>query len=277
MNQGIRRIGYLFLCALPFLDLVVGGARPLRTSGVYPVIGVVLFTAVVIAAWVVGARVISVKDTGARKLALAGVLLILPWAIISLLWVGIGAPFQATLQENYMRFLVLVSNSIIVTSAFVVLKDALYHGGERFYSTLGFAASLAAGSTYLACLTISLAQVTMLLGGDKTPLPAIVAHLYSALEFVACIMTYVATAVFATALGRARFLAPPPPYLRDSERDPRPAPRDAGSGVPGNLGQHHAMVHAARRDRRNPGDSLDHTRPVWRRSSGGQEMSNRDR
>ena len=123
MNQGLRRISYFVLCALPFLDLAVCAARPLRSPGVYQVIGVVLFAAVVIASWSVGARVIGVKDAGARKLALAGALLILPWAIISLLWVGIGAPFQATLQENYMRYLVLISSSILVTSAFVVLKN----------------------------------------------------------------------------------------------------------------------------------------------------------
>ena len=206
MNQGLRRISYFFLCALPFLVLAVCAARPLRSPGVYQFIGVVLFAAVVIAAWSVGARVIGVKDAGARKLALAGALLILPWAIISLLWVGIGAPFQATLQENYMRYLVLISSSILVTSAFVVLKDALYDGGERFYSTIAFAAALAAGATYLMCLNMSLAGVVMALGGDETPPPAILGHLYGALEFVACIMTYVTTAVFATALGRARFL-----------------------------------------------------------------------
>jgi hypothetical protein len=105
-----------------------------------------------------------------------------------------------------MRYLVLVSSSILVTSAFVVLKDALYDGGERFYSTIAFATALLAGATYLTCLNMSLARVVMALGGDETPPPAILGYLYSALEFVACIMTYVTTAVFATALGRARFL-----------------------------------------------------------------------
>ena len=105
-----------------------------------------------------------------------------------------------------MRYMVLVWSSILVTSAFVVLKDALYDGGERFYSTIAFAAALAAGATYLTCLNMSLALIGMVLGGDKTPPPAALVHLYGALEFVACTMTYVTTAVFATALGRARLL-----------------------------------------------------------------------
>ena len=37
MSQGLRRISYFFLCALPFLDLAVVAARPLRSPGVYQV------------------------------------------------------------------------------------------------------------------------------------------------------------------------------------------------------------------------------------------------
>ncbi|HKQ47688.1 MAG TPA: hypothetical protein VJZ71_06445 [Phycisphaerae bacterium] len=206
MNQGFRRIAYIFLCVLPFLAVAAVSARPLRSVGVYQGIGGLLFTAVVIAAWSVGARVIGLKEAGARKLALAGVLFILPWAIISLLWVGIGPPFQATVRENYMRYLVLVSNSILVTSAFVVLKEALYEGGERFYATIGFAANVTAGGAYLVCLNMSLAHVAVAMGGDKTPPPAILGTLYSALEFFACLMTYVTTGIFAVALGQARLL-----------------------------------------------------------------------
>jgi hypothetical protein len=206
MTQGARRSGYVFLCALPFIDLVVAGARPLRITPVYQVIGVLLLAAISIAIWVVGARAIGRNVPGPRKVALAGLLLLLPWTLFSLLWVGIGAPFQATLSENYMRFLVLVWNSILVTGAFVVLKDALYDLGERFYSTIGFTTNLSAGTAYLICLNLSLAQVLQALRGDKTPLPDVLSHFYSAIEFVACVMTYVTTAVFATALGRVGLL-----------------------------------------------------------------------
>ncbi len=85
--------------------------------------------------------------------------------------VGIGPPFQAALPENYIRFLVLVSNSIFVTSAFVILKDALYEVGECFYATIGFAANVAAGAAYLVCLNIILAQFAVAMGRDKTPPP----------------------------------------------------------------------------------------------------------
>src|ERR1700688_3894055 len=106
MNRTARRMGYIFLCTLPFLDLVVVGVRALRIPGIYQAIGGVLFAVIVIAAWILGARVIGSRGAGGRRLALAGALQIVPFAIISLLWVGLGAPFQATTRDNYMRFLV---------------------------------------------------------------------------------------------------------------------------------------------------------------------------
>ena len=206
MNQSVRRIGYVVLCAFPFIALGAAAARPLRIEGLYHAIGGVLFTAVALAAWVVGPRLIGLKEARSGKLAFAGSLFILPWAIISLLWVGIGPPFQATISENYMRFLVLVWDSILVTIGFVVLNDALHDAGERFYSTVGFAVALLAGAAYLICLNLSLAQVAIVLNGDKTPPPAMLGIFYSVIEFVACVMTYVTTGIYAAALWRARLL-----------------------------------------------------------------------
>src|SRR2546427_9513964 len=158
MNRTARRISYLFLCALPFLDIVVVGVRALRIPGVYQAIGAVLCVAIVIAVWNLGGRVIGSGAEGGRRLALAGALLIVPFAIISLLWVGLGAPFQATAPENHMRFLVLLANAVVVASAFVALKEELYDAGERFYSTVGFAASIPAGAAYLVCISMSVAS-----------------------------------------------------------------------------------------------------------------------
>ena len=59
MDRTARRISYVFLCTLPFLDLVFVGVRALRIPGVYQAIGGVLFAVIVIAAWILGARVIG--------------------------------------------------------------------------------------------------------------------------------------------------------------------------------------------------------------------------
>lgn len=206
MSQNLRRTGFIYLCALPFIALTFGSARPLRTAGLSQILGVLLFAAVVVAAWLARPREEDLKEAGRGKQALAGLLLILPWAIISLMWVGLGPPFGATLPENYMRFLVLVWNSIFVTTGFVVLKEVLNEAGERVYSSVALATALTAGTAYLMCLNLSVARAALALHGDQTPPPAILGDYYSAIEFVACVMTYVTTALFAAGMGRLRLL-----------------------------------------------------------------------
>jgi hypothetical protein len=201
-----RRSSYIFLCILPFLELVVVGARALRIPGVYQAIGGALFSVVAVAAWILGARVIGSAASEGRRLALAGALLIVPWAIISLLWVGLGPPFQATKPENYMRFLVLLANTVVVASAFIALKEVLHDAGERFYSTIGFAASIPAGAAYLVCISMSLASTIVGLSAKDGSVAGWLSELYSALEFVACVLTYIATATFAASLGQVRWL-----------------------------------------------------------------------
>jgi hypothetical protein len=206
MIQSVRRIAYVFLCALPFVALLFVSARPLRTAGLSQFLGVVLFAAIVVAAWLAGPRKVDLREEGRGKQALAGLFLIAPWAIVSLLWVGLGPPFQATLPENYMRYLVLVWSSIIVTIGFVIQKDVLNDSGERICSTVGLATALTAGAAYLVCLNLSLAGTALALHGDKTPPDAILGNYYSAIEFVACVTTYLTTAVFAAGMGRVRLL-----------------------------------------------------------------------
>lgn len=206
MNNTARRISYIFLCAFPFLGSILAAVRALRIPGVYQVIGGVVFAAVTVAAWILGARMMGSAGAERRRLSLAGVLLIAPWAIISLLWVGIGAPFQATNPENHMRYLVLLTNTVLVASGFIALKEVLHDADERFYSTVGFAAGITAGSAYLVCISMSLAGTVAPLSENDGPFIAWLGHFYSALEFVACVSTYVATAAFAASLGQASWL-----------------------------------------------------------------------
>ena len=88
-----QRISYVFLCATPFVAFIAAAVRPLRIPGVYHVIGVVLFAAISIAAWTLGARTIRADVQSRRLLGLAGILLVTPFALVALLWVGIGGPW----------------------------------------------------------------------------------------------------------------------------------------------------------------------------------------
>src|SRR6266478_6036675 len=91
-----RRLSYVLLCATPFLISIATAVRALRIPVVYNVIGGVLFAAICIAAWTLGARAIRADVQGLRQLGLSGALLVAPFTIVALLWVGLGPPWVAT-------------------------------------------------------------------------------------------------------------------------------------------------------------------------------------
>lgn len=131
----------------------------------------------------------------------------MPFALVSLLWVGIATPWDATPIENRMRYLVLLADSIAVTSGFIVLHAALSDAGERIYATLGFVAAVLAGAAYLIWTTFQVgAYAEVVRTGAR---PAWVVSLNDVLDtllFVACVLSYTATAAFAASLAKASWL-----------------------------------------------------------------------
>lgn len=202
-----QRTCFVFLCATPFIAFGAGAARPLRTPGVYHVIGAVLFAAISTAAWTLGVRAIKADLQSRRQLALAGALLVAPFAIVALLWVGLGGPWAATPAENQMRYLVLIVMASATASGFVVLKEALGEAGERFYSTLGFAAIILAGPLYVVWDTFVFGAYFAKEHTGQMP-PAIVSLVpfQDMLLSLAGALTYVATAAFAASLARTKWL-----------------------------------------------------------------------
>ncbi len=206
MKSNARRVSFLFLCAAPFLLFGLAAPRYLREVGAHHAVGAVAFAAVVLAAWVLGLRALRGGAEEARRQAVAGGLLCAPFAVIGLLWVGIGPPAYATPPENYMRYLVLLSSSVSITVGFVLAQEALVVAGERLHSSLGFAASLLGGAAYLIwnCFAVGvwLARVR---DGQSSGLAPLGDPLDVVL-FVACVLTYLATASFALAFGRVGWL-----------------------------------------------------------------------
>src|SRR5438876_7245993 len=140
-----RRFSYWFLFAIFIVAIVLAAIRPLRVSPMYQVIGVIQFGAMAFAAWTLGARAITSTSRGPRLLALAGIFLITPFALLALLWVGLGPPWQATPAENQMRYLVLTAMTIAIVVGFVVLREALGEADIKFRSSVGFATIMLAG------------------------------------------------------------------------------------------------------------------------------------
>src|SRR6266581_5254840 len=201
----VRRVSYVFLCIVPFLSFVVVGVRALRVPGVYQAVGVAYFAAIVIAVWTLSAGAIRADVQGRRLLGLAGTLLITPFALVALFWVGLGPPWQATAAENQMRYLVLTAMAIAIVVGFVVVREALGNAGEQSRPSVGFGMIMLAGPLYLLFDALAFGVSTARLHDGEVP--SAFRDLNTVTEmilFLAGALTYVATAAFAVALGPSR-------------------------------------------------------------------------
>jgi hypothetical protein len=202
-----RRVSYVFLCVVPFLNFAVVGVRAFRVPGVYQAVGIAYFAAIAIAAWTLGARAIRADAQDRRLLGLAGTLLITPFALIALLWVGLGPPWQANAAENQMRYLVLIVMATAIAGGFVVLREALSEAGERFYATLGFAAIMLSGPLYLIWNTFEFGAAFGKEHAGQVPTAIVsLGDVFDLVLFVAGFLTYLATVAFAASLGRVQWL-----------------------------------------------------------------------
>src|SRR5437868_435638 len=203
----VRRVSYVFLCIVPFLSFVVGGVRAFRVPGVYQAVGVAYFAAIAIAAWTLSAGAIRADVQDRRLLGLAGTLLVTPFALVALLWVGLGPPWEANAAENQMRYLILIVMATAIAAGFVVLREALSEAGERFYATLGFAAIMLSGPLYLIWNTFAFgAAFGKEHAGTVPPVIIALGDVFDLVLFVAGFLTYLATLAFAASLGRVQWL-----------------------------------------------------------------------
>jgi hypothetical protein len=206
-----RQMSYRFLCATPFVAVVAATTRPLRIPGVYQVIGGVLLAAIATAAWTLGARAIRADVQMRRLLALAGTLLLTPFAMVALFWVGLGGPWAASASENQMRYLLLMAMALAATGGFAVLKEALSQASERLYSTLGFAAAILACGLYLVWDAFVFGLYFAQEHDGTMPSAIVSLHPFqNLLVALAAALTYVATAAFAASLARTQWLGRKP-------------------------------------------------------------------
>jgi len=202
-----QRFSYIVLCASLVLVTVVGGVRATYIPGVYYAIALVQFTVICLAAWRVGVSAVRAKSEERRELAMAGGLLITPWALFSLL-PGIGAPPQATAAENQVRYLILVIDAIAIAGGLVVLRHGLSKTGERFYSMLGFVAIMLASPLFVIFATERVgAYRSMESAGSMHEVPglALLDDLAHVLLIISVALTYLATAWFAASLRRTQW------------------------------------------------------------------------
>jgi hypothetical protein len=200
----VRRISYVFLCVLPFLNFGVIGARALRP---YWFVGFI-FAAMIVAAWSLCGQAVRTGTERDRRMCLTGGLLILFTVVIALLWVGIAPPFEATPVENRMRYMVLVLGSVTVTAGFLMLETLVREKGEQLLSRLAATFASLAGAAYLIwnCDALGMSVIRARTGQFPTEV-TVMAELFDSLLFAACVLTYLATLTFALSMGRVGLLS----------------------------------------------------------------------
>lgn len=201
------KAAFLFLCAVPFLDMILFGVRALRIPGIHQIAGLLYFSLVTAAAWSLGCRALKTGSDQAQRLALAGALLLAPFATMGLLWIGIGAPWQATLQENNMRFIVLVSSAAAITAGFVVLQQALREDGEDVYSPLALAVGGLASAAFFVWLALPSGIVLLKMNtGQISDSARTTIDLFDTLQFFACTLMYLGALLFAVCMRRTGWI-----------------------------------------------------------------------
>jgi hypothetical protein len=197
----MRRLSLFILWAAPFVDIGLAAVRPLRVPGLYQSLGVLWF-AIICAAFAV---LVPWRSAESRPAGAAAALLLAPFSLVALLWVGLGPPWEATLVENRMRYVVLLTAALAVTGGFTLLWVVLR--GERLLSTLGWAAGLLAGVAYLVWSAFAAGvYVAAVRDGKATELAEPLAEGMTVLLFFGCALTYLATAAFAASLRAAGWL-----------------------------------------------------------------------
>jgi hypothetical protein len=201
----VRRVSYVFLCLVPFLNFAVIGARALRP---FWFLGIVYCAAMIVAAWNLCGRAVRTGTERDRRMCLTGGLLILFTVVIALLWVGIAPPFEATPVENRMRYMVLVLGSVTVTAGFMMLETLVREKGEHLLSKLAATFAILSGAAYLIwnCDALGMSIIRARTGQFPREVIAL-ADLYDSLLFVACVLTYLATLTFALSMGRVGLLS----------------------------------------------------------------------
>jgi hypothetical protein len=203
-----RRWSLVVLCTGLLVVTVLGGVPATYTPAMQSSLAVLQIAVLSWAAWTLGASSIRSEDGERCQLAVAGALLVLPWILFSLC-AGFGPPHQATVTQNHLRYVVLLVNTIAVAGGLIVLREALTGAGERFYSTLGFAAILLASSLYLiwGSIAIEVYSSKELVNSEQAPPWADFMHeLGNNLLYFGGALIYVATAAFAESLGRTQWL-----------------------------------------------------------------------
>lgn len=216
-----RNLSQLYLTLVPVLTIVFGLGVGYISYKIYLPIWLVNVVLMVIAAWVLGARVIRTNDPDKKHIALCAVFFILPTLLTSMFF-GLGAPpyespkaWVASATEQLVRYYFLLAAGVFIAFGFAVLREKLKRTAGNFYALLGFAAIQIAIPIFLINMSFWGFYLTklyrMLVASSSEKKPEWVIPLGSQFFYINMIVTalvYVAVAAFAMAIKKAGWFKP---------------------------------------------------------------------
>lgn len=143
-----------------------------------------------------------------RRIAIVGLLGIMPWALLTLM-PGYGPPFAADLAQNHVRFIILFVSTAFVGSFLLSLKDPLAEAGDRLIAPLGLAAGTLATMIQLVWGGILIGWTMSVAHKPAHPIDmnnSPLANASDVLLFFAGLMTYLATIFYALSFARIGWL-----------------------------------------------------------------------
>jgi hypothetical protein len=187
---------YLFLFLLAIIPLIA--IRELRDSLVAKGAGLALVALLLLSVAVLR---IQIPQVGARQFW-GSALLIAPFTLFGLFWIGLATPWEATIAENRMRYLVLMASAVVIALGFGLLGSS-QTVTDSYWSVFSRFGALLAGAAYLiwTCFQAGMYDHALRHDGIPESLKSL-NDVFDVLLFAAGILHYLSTACLALAISQ---------------------------------------------------------------------------
>jgi hypothetical protein len=207
-TQRTRRWGAPLLLFLLLAAVAIFGAPIRYGAGLSALLATAQLVAIGVAAGSLALPAWRSGDEEKRRIAIAGLLFIMPWALLTLM-PGYGPPFASTLPMNHVRFIILFISTLFIGSGFILLKDPLSDRGDKLLAPLGYVAGLFGTTTQLVWAAIMIGWTMSEAHKPGAYLPLYGTPLGNSADvllFFAGLLTYVATGCYALSCARAGWI-----------------------------------------------------------------------
>ena len=221
-----KTVGYIYLCCIPVLTLILAFALGHITYKLYVPIWLLNFCIMAWAVRALGAKAFRAVEKEKRYLAYGSSLLILPVCLLSILF-GMGAPpgtiqeWVDTATEQKIRFDILLADGILIALGLSLIKLVLQEKGEKLYTQLGYTAIIIAiplffiNTSFWHSFALQAFKIKIASGAPNKPQewysPA--AQQTWIITIGQGLLTYFAVAMFASSLRQTKIFRPIPAVI----------------------------------------------------------------